>query len=52
MINIQNLAKNHDPIFKMAALPIYGKKLLLLKNNWADLADILPEAYGASTYVK
>ena len=39
----------------MAAMPIYGKKpskLLLLKNQWADLADILPEAYEATLYIK
>ena len=55
MMVIQNLAKKgHDPIFRMAAMPIYGKNHLkfLLKNHWADLADILPEAYGAPPYIK
>ena len=39
----------------MAVMPIYSKKpfkRLLLKNHFADLADILPEAYGAPPYIK
>ena len=45
----------HDLKFKLAAMPIYGKKpfrSLLLQNHQADLADILQEAYGAPRYIK
>ena len=39
--------KGHVRKFKMAVMPVYGKKKfkrLLLKNHWADLANILNEA--------
>ena len=56
MMVIQDLAKTGDDLkFKMAVMPIYGKKTfrqLILQNYWADLADILHEAYGALPYIK
>ena len=52
----QDLANTGDDLkFKMAAMPIYGKKTfkgLLLQNHGVDLADILHEAYGTLSYVK
>ena len=42
----------------MAVICIYRLKYkkifkpLLLQNHWADLADILHEAYGAPSYIK
>ena len=51
MIVIQNLAKKgHDSKFKVATMPIYVKtfKQLLFQNHWADFANNLHEAYGAT----
>ena len=40
----------------MVDMPIYGKYHLNdffhVKSDWADLADILQEAYGAPPYIK
>ena len=48
---MQNIdKKSRDRKFKMAAMPIYGKKTsnrLLFQNHQADMADILLKAYGA-----
>ena len=56
MMVVQDLAKASDNLkFKMAAMPIYGKKTirqLLLQNHWADLADILLEAFGGTSLYK
>ena len=42
--------------FKIAAMPIYVKKKhlndIFSSSIWADLADILPEAYWAPPYMK
>ena len=66
MIAIQNLAEKVDSKFKMAAMSIYGKKhsndffsringlswQIFCKKQWANLADIVQEAYGAPPYIK
>ena len=47
--------KGYYTKFKMAVVPIYGKKTfkrLLLQKHLGDLADILHEAYGTPLYIK
>ena len=47
--------KGHDPKFKMAAMPKYGKNKLndyFSRIHLANLADILQGAYGAPIYIK
>ena len=56
MMVIQNFAKNvmirysRGPPCPYMVKTIY--KRLLLKNHWANLADILPEADGTPPYIK
>ena len=52
MLVVQNLTKeNHLSEFKMAAMPIYGKKRSN-QNYCVNKADILHEAYGTAYYIK
>ena len=54
MIVIQDLAKTSDDLtFKMPLCPYMEKPFKrLLQNHWADLTDIVHEAYGTLLYIK